>query len=154
MSSSSSTPSGAGPSTTTSAKKTKSPPSKTTKHTKEKAPLFTPLMRDAQARNKEPYLSSDSDSEIELGNKRFDVWGNDTYENMQRRREAAVVLDSPELLMMFANGRNDSVPGTRLYFLKMLAGYHDQEDEESSVRTEEEKGKEKEKSKMKPPHRW
>ncbi len=33
--------------------------------------------------------------------------GNDSYEQLQQRREAAIVLDSPELLMMHAQARND-----------------------------------------------
>lgn len=34
-------------------------------------------------------------------------YGNDSYEAVTARREAAIVLDSPELLMMHAAGRND-----------------------------------------------
>jgi chitinase len=34
-------------------------------------------------------------------------YGNDTYEHVQKRREAAIVLDNPELLMMHAQARFD-----------------------------------------------
>jgi hypothetical protein len=34
-------------------------------------------------------------------------YGNDTYEQVQKRREAAIVLDNPELLMMHAQARFD-----------------------------------------------
>ena len=34
-------------------------------------------------------------------------YGNDSYEQVQRRQEAAIILDSPELLMMHAQARND-----------------------------------------------
>ena len=37
-------------------------------------------------------------------------YGNDSYEQVQQRREAAIVLDSPELLMMHAQARNDVGP--------------------------------------------
>jgi hypothetical protein len=76
----------------------------------------------------------------------------DTWEQAQKRREAAVILDNPELLMMHAQARFDvrssssssssslslslslslapstntftqSIPGTRHYFTKLLCGY-------------------------------
>ncbi|KIN02536.1 hypothetical protein OIDMADRAFT_178475 [Oidiodendron maius Zn] len=85
------------------------------------SPTFTPSMQDAQARNKDPYaLSSDSESE---SSSRYDAYGNDTYEAIQLRREAAVVLDTPELLMMHAQARGDSIPATRYHFMKQLCGY-------------------------------
>lgn len=34
-------------------------------------------------------------------------YGNDSYEQIQQRRQAAIVLDSPELLVMHAQARND-----------------------------------------------
>jgi hypothetical protein len=34
-------------------------------------------------------------------------YGNEPYETVQKRREAAVVLDNPELLMMHAQARFD-----------------------------------------------
>jgi len=34
-------------------------------------------------------------------------YGNDTYENIQKRRMAAIILDNPELLMMHSQARFD-----------------------------------------------
>ncbi|KAK0100872.1 hypothetical protein ONS95_007318 [Cadophora gregata] len=88
-------------------------------------PPFTASMQDAQARNKDPYESSE-DSSDDGG--RWDAYGNDSYENVQKRRMAAVILDSPELLMMHAQARSDSIAATRYYFTKMLCGFHDEND--------------------------
>ncbi|KAI9049848.1 hypothetical protein LZ554_005998 [Drepanopeziza brunnea f. sp. 'monogermtubi'] len=88
---------------------------------------FTASMQDRQARNKDPY-SSDSSSDEELSTRRFDTYGNDSYENIEKRRQAAIILDSPELLMMHSQARGDSIPGTRHYFTKILCGYHDEKD--------------------------
>ena len=44
-------------------------------------------------------------------------YGNDTYTNVRLRREAAVILDNPELLMMHAQARNDVCHGS--FFLSM-----------------------------------
>ncbi|PSS19970.1 hypothetical protein M430DRAFT_227697 [Amorphotheca resinae ATCC 22711] len=94
-------------------------------------PLFTPRMQDAQARNKDPYASSSSEGGVGSGSgRRYDAYGNDTYENITKRREAAIILDSPELLMMHAQARNDSIPGTRHYFTKQLCGFLDEEERE------------------------
>jgi hypothetical protein len=41
------------------------------------------------------------------GSDRSSRYGNDTYTNVKLRREAAVILDNPELLMMHAQARND-----------------------------------------------
>ncbi|PBP23740.1 hypothetical protein BUE80_DR005380 [Diplocarpon rosae] len=79
---------------------------------------FTASMQDKQARNKDTFESEDSSSEEA-------DYGNDTYENIQKRRMAAVILDSPELLMMHSQARSDSIPGTRHYFTKILCGYED-----------------------------
>ncbi|KAG0646219.1 hypothetical protein D0Z07_8264 [Hyphodiscus hymeniophilus] len=120
------------------------------------SPYFSPRRQDAQARNKDPYASDSSDSQAEASGKRFDAYGNDTYEQIQRRREAAIVLDSPELLMMHAQARNDSIPGTRYYFTKMLCGYLDENDTYEVIKEppkeaskEPEKGKEKNQGKGK-----
>ncbi|PBP22001.1 hypothetical protein BUE80_DR007103 [Diplocarpon rosae] len=87
-------------------------------------PTFTASMQDKQARNKDPFESEDSSSEEEEWG-RGGRYGNDTYENIQKRRMAAVILDSPELLMMHSQARSDSIPGTRHYFTKILCGYED-----------------------------
>ncbi|KAE9375743.1 hypothetical protein N431DRAFT_437248 [Stipitochalara longipes BDJ] len=92
--------------------------------------IFTPAMQDRQARNKDPYASSEesSDSAWEGQNRRFDVYSKDSFARVQRRREAAIILDNPELLMMHAQARNDSIPGARHYFTKILCGFEDDKD--------------------------
>ncbi|KAN0112659.1 hypothetical protein V8E51_005610 [Hyaloscypha variabilis] len=92
--------------------------------------IFTPAMRDRQARNKDPYSSSEesSDSAWEGQSRKVDIYNKDSFVKIQKRREAAIILDSPELLMMHAQARNDSVPGTRHYFTKMLCGFEDDKD--------------------------
>ncbi|KAB8294877.1 hypothetical protein EYC80_006838 [Monilinia laxa] len=83
-----------------------------------------PLKQDQQARNKEPddmdYENESSDEE--LGRQSYDLFGNESYASVLIRREAVAVLDNPELLMMHAQSRNDSIPSTRLHFLKLLSG--------------------------------
>ncbi|KAF7870506.1 hypothetical protein EAF04_004250 [Stromatinia cepivora] len=85
---------------------------------------FTRLKQDQQARNKEPddvdYEESSSDDE--LTGKSYDLFGNESYTSVIIRREAVAVLDNPELLMMHAQARNDSIPQTRLHFLQLLSG--------------------------------
>merc|ERR1712093_599391 len=92
-------------------------------------PPFTASMQDAQARSKDPYESSEESSDDGgWGGGRWDAYGNDSYENVQKRRMAAVILDSPELLMMHSQARADSIAATRYYFTKLLCGYHDEKD--------------------------
>ncbi|RKF83744.1 hypothetical protein GcM1_154001 [Golovinomyces cichoracearum] len=91
---------------------------------------FTAEMQDRQARNKDPFSSSDDSDEsmCESGaNRKKPV--KESYQVLQKRREAAVILDSPELLMMYSQARCDSLAGTRHYFTKMLAGYLESEDD-------------------------
>ncbi|CAK7217086.1 hypothetical protein SBRCBS47491_003043 [Sporothrix bragantina] len=47
----------------------------------------------------------------------------DRFENLERRRQAALVLDSPELLMMYAQSMNDSIPSVRMKFMRELCGF-------------------------------
>ncbi|CAK7272039.1 hypothetical protein SEPCBS119000_004913 [Sporothrix epigloea] len=46
----------------------------------------------------------------------------DCFHNLERRRRAALVLDSPELLMMYAQSTNDSIPSVRMKFMSELCG--------------------------------
>lgn len=89
-----------------------------------KTSSFARLKQDQQARNKDPddidYEESPSDDE--LSGRSYDVFGNESYTNVIIRREAVAVLDSPELLMMHAQARNDSIPQTRLHFIQLLSG--------------------------------
>ncbi|KFX86564.1 hypothetical protein V490_09028, partial [Pseudogymnoascus sp. VKM F-3557] len=49
----------------------------------------------------------------------------DSYEAVERRKWASTILDCPELLMMHAQARQDTIPSTRLHFTKLLCGYDD-----------------------------
>ncbi|KAL5323993.1 hypothetical protein ACEPPN_008536 [Leptodophora sp. 'Broadleaf-Isolate-01'] len=113
-------------------------------------PPFTASMQDAQARNKDPYESSEESSDDGgwVGG-RWDAYGNESYENVQKRRMAAVILDSPELLMMHSQARSDSIPATRHYFTKLLCGFHDEKDTYPTDGQLPDKEKEKEKSRDK-----
>ncbi|KAI0137229.1 hypothetical protein BJ170DRAFT_678081 [Xylariales sp. AK1849] len=83
------------------------------------AETFTAEMRDRQARGKDPYQDSSDSS---------DSWGSrhrpkdEPFAVVERRRIAAQVLDTPELLMMNAQRDNASIPATRLRYTRMLCG--------------------------------
>ncbi|KAL1901386.1 hypothetical protein Sste5346_001791 [Sporothrix stenoceras] len=47
----------------------------------------------------------------------------DDFANLERRRHATAVLDSPELLMMYAQSLNDSIPAVRMTFMRIMCGY-------------------------------
>ncbi|KAI9640082.1 hypothetical protein NHQ30_011484 [Ciborinia camelliae] len=105
------------------------PNSNNSKNRNSRAPSSKPststrLKQDQQARNKEPeevnYQGESSDEE--LTGQSYDLFGNESYINVLMRREAVAVLDNPELLMMHAQARNDSIPSTRLHFLNRLSG--------------------------------
>ncbi|KAL2113043.1 hypothetical protein VUR80DRAFT_3458 [Thermomyces stellatus] len=76
---------------------------------------FTEAMRDRQARGKDPEESSD---EFESDREGFRA--------VEQRRIAAQVLSDPELLLMYALSRQDSIPGTRLHFTRILCGYEEE----------------------------
>lgn len=98
----------------------------------------------------------------------YDRYGNESYENVQKRRMAAVILDSPELLMMHSQARSDvrllfplsirstncqqSIPATRLYFTKLLCGFHDEKDTYPTDGQLPEKEKEKSRDREKRRH--
>ncbi|RDW75605.1 hypothetical protein BP5796_06426 [Coleophoma crateriformis] len=82
-------------------------------------PKFTARQQDAQARNKDPWEEYSSDDSDEASNSRSRS-RTDSYEMIQKRREAAIILDSPELLMMYAQARGDvSRPGPEKLPLSM-----------------------------------
>ncbi|TVY33804.1 hypothetical protein LOCC1_G007706 [Lachnellula occidentalis] len=115
---------------------------------------FTASMRDRQARNKDYPSSEDSDSSWDGPSGRFDAndsYGNDSYANTQLRRDAAIKLDNPELVMMLAMARNDSIPATRNYLTKIMCGFATQEEleAEEALRDQMEREKEREKEKGK-----
>ncbi|KAF3071211.1 hypothetical protein GL218_00584 [Daldinia childiae] len=95
-------------------------------------------MRDRQARGKDPYESSDASSDWgPEGNRKYRAGGyelihrlnssgkDESYAVLERRRVAAQVLDSPELLMMAAQRDNESIPATRLRYTRMLCGFEE-----------------------------
>lgn len=89
-------------------------------------------MQDRQARDKDPFYSSSSYSESSDENDEKSTSSpirKESYQTLQTRREAAVILDNPELLFMYSNARNDSLAGTRHHFTKILCGYADKEEE-------------------------
>ncbi|KAI1388911.1 uncharacterized protein F4822DRAFT_404355 [Hypoxylon trugodes] len=90
--------------------------------------VFTPEMRDRQARGKDPYVSSDDSSDWPSEDTRkYRAGGtkDEPHEVVERRRIAAQVLDSPELLMMAAQRDNESIPATRLRYTRMLCGFEE-----------------------------
>ncbi|EFW99041.1 hypothetical protein CMQ_4893 [Grosmannia clavigera kw1407] len=50
----------------------------------------------------------------------------ENFERTDPRRHAAAVLDTPELLMMYAQSMGDSIPATRLKFMRMMCGYDEE----------------------------
>ncbi|EPE30640.1 hypothetical protein GLAREA_03607 [Glarea lozoyensis ATCC 20868] len=87
-------------------------------------PPLTKGQQDRQARNKDPFASDDESDDSEGGwGGRWDAYGNDTYANTQLRRDAAIKLDNPELVMMLAQSRNDSIPATRNYLTRIMCGF-------------------------------
>ncbi|SPO03462.1 uncharacterized protein DNG_06145 [Cephalotrichum gorgonifer] len=76
---------------------------------------FTETMLDRQARGKDPYVDSEDES--------FDISDKESFRVLEQKRAAARILSNPELLMMHAMSRKDSIPGTRLHFTRILCGY-------------------------------
>lgn len=46
----------------------------------------------------------------------------ETYEQRQRRSEAAHILDSSEMIMWYAAARNESIPQTRRHYQNIVLG--------------------------------
>ncbi|KAJ4369173.1 hypothetical protein N0V83_006257 [Neocucurbitaria cava] len=81
---------------------------------------FTPTQRSLQARNKLYNVSPGSKSA-------------ESYEQRQRRDEAACILESTEMLIWYAAARNEgnceqSIPATRHYYQNIVLGVLDNED--------------------------
>ncbi|KAL7624045.1 hypothetical protein AAE478_005602 [Parahypoxylon ruwenzoriense] len=91
------------------------------------ADTFTAEMRDRQARGKDPYESSDGGCDRVGERNRYRAGGGkeESFTSIERRRVAAQVLDSPELLMMAAQRDNESIPATRLRYTRMLCGFEE-----------------------------
>ncbi|KAI1846513.1 hypothetical protein JX265_004964 [Neoarthrinium moseri] len=90
-------------------------------HAADGAPVFTAEMRDRQARGKDPYHESEDSEDA-------NYWGggrhrrDEPFAVVDQRRKAVQVLDTPELLMTYAQRDNESVPATRLRYTRMLCG--------------------------------
>ncbi|KAH7156817.1 hypothetical protein EDB81DRAFT_400767 [Dactylonectria macrodidyma] len=86
--------------------------------------VFTPEMRDRQARGKNPYSKSSDDSDDDgpmmVGNR--GGIDSDSFAERERKGEAMSVLDSPDTLMAHALANNDSVTGQRLRWMRQLCG--------------------------------
>ncbi|KAK2018977.1 hypothetical protein LZ32DRAFT_687309 [Colletotrichum eremochloae] len=54
------------------------------------------------------------------------VGDGDSYEVRRRKLWAVSVLEDPERLAMYACSRGDSIPGTRLYFTRILCGFDEE----------------------------
>ncbi|KAK2026005.1 hypothetical protein LX32DRAFT_655049 [Colletotrichum zoysiae] len=54
------------------------------------------------------------------------VGDGDSHEVRRRKLWAVSVLEDPERLAMYACSRGDSIPGTRLYFTRILCGFDEE----------------------------
>ncbi|OCL09736.1 hypothetical protein AOQ84DRAFT_438786 [Glonium stellatum] len=87
---------------------------------------YTDLQKDRQARNRPTHraqppgttATKPADGAVHPNEYKTD----ESYEDRERRHQAALYLESNEMLIWFANQRNESVPQTRLHFEKILAG--------------------------------
>ncbi|KXJ96603.1 hypothetical protein Micbo1qcDRAFT_155186 [Microdochium bolleyi] len=83
---------------------------------------FTADMRDLQSRGRDPYAASGDPTSINPhryhGGSPEGAAGV-PYAVRERARHAKQVLDQPELLMMMAQKEEDSIPATRLRYLRM-----------------------------------
>ncbi|KAI1839509.1 hypothetical protein JX265_013672 [Neoarthrinium moseri] len=90
-------------------------------HAADSALVFTAEMRDRQARGKDPYHDSEDSEDA-------NYWGGGRHRQdgsfavVDQRRKAVQVLDTPELLMTYAQRDNESVPATRLRYTRVLCG--------------------------------
>ncbi|KAF7540788.1 hypothetical protein G7Z17_g12111 [Cylindrodendrum hubeiense] len=95
--------------------------------------VFTPEMRDRQARGKDPYSkgegSEDSDGS-DAGPIRLGRGGlaTESFAERERKGEAMSILDNPETLMAHAQANDDSISGQRLRFMRQLCGFDQKPD--------------------------
>ncbi|CAI4217327.1 unnamed protein product [Parascedosporium putredinis] len=97
---------------------------------------FTDDMRDRQARGKDPYrVASDESEGEEVMRMPGEMSDRESFRVVEQRRMAAQILADPELLMMHALSRRDSIPGTRLHFTRILCGFAAPDEEQARYRT-------------------
>ncbi|OBT94875.1 hypothetical protein VE01_06299 [Pseudogymnoascus verrucosus] len=121
--------------TTTSSASTQTPAVATPAATSGATSSLKAVQRDRQARNKSPKTGeavwcgeeggTGGEGEGDGVREEKVSYTDDSYEAVERRRWAATILDCPELLMMHAQARQDTIPSTRLHFTKLLCGYED-----------------------------
>ncbi|KAI0193692.1 hypothetical protein EV127DRAFT_478924 [Xylaria flabelliformis] len=113
-----------------------SPKAGTSKHSTTASSAWTPEMRDRQARGKNPYNADSDDSDwggpgqgsgsssaAEVGFQRVGApKPKDRFAIYERRRIASQILNSTELLMMAAVRDDESIPATRLKYMRVLCG--------------------------------
>ncbi|KAH8907121.1 hypothetical protein BR93DRAFT_669889 [Coniochaeta sp. PMI_546] len=97
------------------------------------------VRRDRMSRGKDPYCSDEASDESELLSRntsaKFRLGGaaeQEDFGKKERREKAVAFLDSPELLMMYAQSQGDSIAGARLHFMKMMCGYDEESIEEAN----------------------
>ncbi|TRX89146.1 hypothetical protein FHL15_009959 [Xylaria flabelliformis] len=112
-----------------------SPKAGTSKHSTASS-AWTPEMRDRQARGKNPYNADSDDSDwgpggqgsgsssaADVGPQRVGApKPKDRFAIYERRRIASQILNSTELLMMAAVRDDESIPATRLKYMRVLCG--------------------------------
>ncbi|KAK4115713.1 hypothetical protein N656DRAFT_394417 [Canariomyces notabilis] len=57
----------------------------------------------------------------------FGSFEKEDFARAEARQKALAFLDNPELLRMYALANEDSIPGARLHFTKLLCGFEDEE---------------------------
>ncbi|KAJ9661259.1 hypothetical protein H2201_006618 [Coniosporium apollinis] len=108
---------------------------------------YTPLQQDRQARNKATHKApaagsskTTAKSAQQPSNTYTDaqLHADETFEERERRHNAARTLESNEMLIWLSMSRNESVPQIRLYYERVLAGFdpdaNDGDREEDEVR--------------------
>ncbi|OIW27355.1 hypothetical protein CONLIGDRAFT_682412 [Coniochaeta ligniaria NRRL 30616] len=97
------------------------------------------VRRDRMSRGKDPYCSDEASDDSEQLSRnspaKFRPGGSAEQEDFgkkERREKAVAFLDSPELLMMYAQSQGDSIAGARLHFMKMMCGYDEESIDEAN----------------------
>ncbi|GME50381.1 hypothetical protein BKCO1_1600050 [Neofusicoccum parvum] len=89
---------------------------------------YTALQQDRQARNRPANVHSAATSGSLRGSggirqQRSALARDETFEERERRYNAARILESNEMLIWHSVARNESLPQTRLHFEKIVAGF-------------------------------
>ncbi|KAF3765893.1 hypothetical protein M406DRAFT_329751 [Cryphonectria parasitica EP155] len=117
---------------------------------------FTADMRDRQARGKDPYVPEDDSNgadfarragraappmgihamgggSVRLGGGAPSRQLKEPFQKTERRDWAETVLDSPELLMLYAHSTGETLPVARMRFKKIMCGLDDYEEDDTSL---------------------